>query len=239
MNNYKIGTVISLAIAFVAYPTGVLYAKKPRHSAPQPAGNTTASNPNDPGGHSALGFAAAKARDYEKAIAEFSKAIEAEPGDSKNYFNRGTAYRGANKLTEALADFSKAIELAPQDAAAYIGRGEVLLVQKQLDPALADFDKALQIAPNDPNARRFRGFVFISKGEWQKAIEDYRSSDPKSSGRRRRVRAARVRLSELEKIQGSDRGLYEGDRDRSEGSRRISAPGGGPHDGRRHQERRG
>ena len=147
MNNYKIGTVISLAIVFVAYPTGVLYAKKPRKRAPAAGETRPAANPNDPGGHSALGVEAAKKRDYETAIAEFTKAIEAEPGDAKNYFNRGTAYRGANKLNEALADFSKAIELAPQNVAAYIGRGEVLLVQKQLDPALADFDKALQIAP--------------------------------------------------------------------------------------------
>src|SRR5664279_3677826 len=77
MNNYKIGTVISLAIAFVAYPTGVLYAKKhPKSAAQSPA----ASNSQDPGGHSARGFEAAKKRDYDTAIAEFSKAIEAEPG---------------------------------------------------------------------------------------------------------------------------------------------------------------
>ena len=118
--------------------------RKSRDAArPSRPGTRLLRTPKDPGGHSARGVEAAKKRDYEKAIAEFTKAIEAEPGDAKNYFNRGTAYRGANKLTEALADFSKAIELAPQDVAAYIGRGEVLLVQKQQDPALADFDKAL------------------------------------------------------------------------------------------------
>ena len=83
MNDFKIGIVISLAIAFVAYPSGVLDAKKPPRSAPQSPGNAAASNSNDPGGHSALGFDAARKRDYEKAIAEFTKAIEAEPGDAK------------------------------------------------------------------------------------------------------------------------------------------------------------
>ena len=86
MNNYKIGTVISLAIAFVAYPTGVLYAKKHPRSAPQSPGNAAASNSKDPGGHSARGVEAAKKRDYEKAIAEFSKAIEAEPGRHEKLF---------------------------------------------------------------------------------------------------------------------------------------------------------
>ncbi|PYJ12323.1 MAG: hypothetical protein DMF06_00050 [Verrucomicrobia bacterium] len=129
MNNHKIGIVVSLAIALAVYPGGALYAKKPRQTAPPAAGNTAATNPQDPGGHSAKGFAAAKSRDYETAIGEFTKAIEAEPGDAKNYFNRGTAYRGANKLTEALADFSKAIEIDPKNAAAYIARGDVFLAQ--------------------------------------------------------------------------------------------------------------
>src|SRR5438105_4936837 len=174
MKNYKLVMLITLGVMVLAYPAGISYAKKPRATSGAATKNP-APNPNDPGGHSALGFEAAKRRDYETAIAEFSKAIAAEPKDATNYFNRGTAYRGANLLNEALADFSKAIELAPQNAAAYVGRGDVLLMQKQLDAALADFDKALQIAPNDVSARRFRGFVFISKGEWEKAIAEYDS----------------------------------------------------------------
>src|SRR5438067_2827616 len=148
MKTCKVGTVIILALAFAAFPSGVLYAKKRAPQNPQ-SNPPAAANPKDPGGHSAKGFEAAKKRDYETGIAEFTKAIEAEPKDAKNYFNRGTAYRGANKLNEALADFAKAIELAPQDVAAYVGHGEVLLAQKQPDRALADFEKALQISPND------------------------------------------------------------------------------------------
>src|ERR1700682_4955910 len=151
MNTYRIGTVLSLAIALIAYPGENLFAAKRRAPASPAQGNTKA-NPKDPGGHSARGFEFAKKKEYDKAVEEFTKAIEAEPGDSKNYFNRATAYRGLNKLSEAFADYSKAIELAPQDARGYIGRGEVLLQQKQQDNALADFDKALQISPNDPNA---------------------------------------------------------------------------------------
>jgi len=108
MKTCKVGTVIILALAFAAFPSGVLYAKK---RAPQSAGNAPSANPKDPGGHSARGFEAAKKRDYETAIAEFTKAIEAEPKDAKNYFNRGTAYRGVNKMNEAIADYTKAIEI--------------------------------------------------------------------------------------------------------------------------------
>jgi len=104
--------------------------------APQAQANTKP-NPKDPGGHSAKGVEFAKKREYDKAVEEFSKAIEAEPQDAKNYFNRATAYRGLNKLTEAFNDYSKAIEMDAKNMAAYIGRGEVLLQQKQMDNALA------------------------------------------------------------------------------------------------------
>jgi len=108
MKSYKFVMLVSLGV-IVMGSTGISYAKKPKKESQAPEKETTATNPNDPGGHSALGVEAAKKKDYETAIAEFSKAVEAEPKDSKNYFNRGTAYRRLNKLNEAAADFSQAI----------------------------------------------------------------------------------------------------------------------------------
>jgi tetratricopeptide (TPR) repeat protein len=110
MNTYRIGTVLSLAIALIAYPGENLFAAKKRGPAPQAQANTKP-NPKDPGGHSAKGVEFAKKKEYDKAVEEFTKAIEAEPQDAKNYFNRATAYRGLNKLTEAFNDYSKAIEM--------------------------------------------------------------------------------------------------------------------------------
>ena len=133
-----------------------------------------AANAKDPGGHSALGVEAAKKRDYETAIAEFTKAIEAEPNGREKLFQSWHGISRRQQIDRSVRGFRQGDRAGPTGCgAAYIGRGEVLLVQKQLDQALADFDKALQIAPNDANARRFRGFVFISKGEWEKAIDDY------------------------------------------------------------------
>src|SRR2546423_5056169 len=157
MNIYRIGIVIGLAIALVVYPGQNLQAARKKAAASQPQTNARP-NPKDPGGHSAKGVEFAKKKEYDKAIAEFTEAIKAEPNDAKNYFNRATAYRGAGKMEEARADFAKAIEMQPNNTAAYIGRGEGLLQQKQWNAAEADFDKALQIAPGDLGALRFRAF---------------------------------------------------------------------------------
>jgi Flp pilus assembly protein TadD len=65
----------------------------------------------DPGGHTGKGVAAAKSKNYDTAIAEFTKAIEAQPKDAKNYKNRGLVYKLTGKLKAAETDFAKAMEL--------------------------------------------------------------------------------------------------------------------------------
>jgi len=75
------------------------------------------------GDHTARGVELAQQKQYDAAIAEFTKAIEAAPKDARAYTNRGTAYRASGKLQEAIADFSKAIEVSPNDEMAYRERG--------------------------------------------------------------------------------------------------------------------
>ena len=43
---------------------------------------------SDPGGHTNRGVSYARDKQYDKAIAEFTKAIEAQPNDPKNIESR-------------------------------------------------------------------------------------------------------------------------------------------------------
>src|SRR2546430_2285441 len=81
------------------------------------------------GDHLARGVELAQQKQYDAAIAEFDKAVEADPKDPRNYTNRGTAYRASGKFAEAMADFSKAIEVAPQDYFGYMERSQTELMQ--------------------------------------------------------------------------------------------------------------
>ncbi|MDQ6656150.1 MAG: tetratricopeptide repeat protein [Verrucomicrobiota bacterium] len=130
----------------------------------------------DPGRHTAKGVSYAKKKNYDKAADEFTKAIEAQPRDPKNYLNRGTVYQLTGKPKEALQDFDKAIELNPRQPDAYTNRGQVFLGQKKLDKAIVDFSKALEISPRDRSALRYRAYAYLQKKNWQKAIEDYNVS---------------------------------------------------------------
>ena len=78
---------------------------------------------SDVAGYTNRGVRYARNKEYEKAIWEFTKAIEAQPDNPKNYENRAMAYRLSGKPAQALGDLSKIIELRPKDADAYAAKG--------------------------------------------------------------------------------------------------------------------
>ena len=57
-----------------------------------------------------------KARDFDKAIKEYTKAIEADPQASTYFSNRSAAYMSANRYHEALEDCKSADERDPNNA---------------------------------------------------------------------------------------------------------------------------
>ncbi|KAI9770146.1 MAG: hypothetical protein M1840_003596 [Geoglossum simile] len=57
-----------------------------------------------------------KAKDYEKAIVEYTKAIDADPTSSTYYSNRAAALISANKFQESLEDARAANQLEPGNA---------------------------------------------------------------------------------------------------------------------------
>src|SRR5437879_7178175 len=120
------------------------------------------------------GIELAQQKNFDAAVAEFTKAIEANPKDPRGYTNRGTAYRASNppRLPDAYADFSKAIEVAPKDEVAYRERGMTAVMQNQFDAALPDFDKAIELKPDDAYTYKFRGFAEIGLNQWDKAVAD-------------------------------------------------------------------
>ena len=61
--------------------------------------------------------------EYSQAIADYSKAIQLNPGYAEAYYSRGCAYDGIGEYDKAIADYKKTIELDPNHASAYYNRG--------------------------------------------------------------------------------------------------------------------
>lgn len=83
--------------------------------------------------------------EYEKAIADYTRAIGIDTHSAEAYCSRGNSYFEIGKYEHALADYSKAIELNPDLADAYYGRGYALLKKGEYDRGWADFDKAIAL----------------------------------------------------------------------------------------------
>jgi tetratricopeptide (TPR) repeat protein len=110
--------------------------------------------------------------DYDKAIADFTKAIEIDPKDADAHYNRGVAWQRKSDYNKAIADFTKAIEIDPKDADAYHSRGFAWEEKGDLAKAIADYTKAIEINPKNADAYRDRGSAWGKKGDCNKAIGD-------------------------------------------------------------------
>ncbi|MEA5534145.1 tetratricopeptide repeat-containing serine protease family protein [Crocosphaera sp. XPORK-15E] len=124
-------------------------------------------------------------KEWNKAIADFTKIIELDPNNAEHYFVRGLYRHLEGKdLQGALADLTKAIALKPDSANAYHLRAEVYGNQlKDAEKAKLDYKKAeelftqnIQKVPNDPLNYSFRGGVRRSLGNTQGAEEDYKKA---------------------------------------------------------------
>lgn len=85
--------------------------------------------------------------DYNKALADFQKAIELLPTSAATFSNSGLAHHALNDYAEALSDYSKAIKLESRFARAYYNRGITYAAIGDYEKAIADFDNAILYTP--------------------------------------------------------------------------------------------
>jgi tetratricopeptide (TPR) repeat protein len=135
---------------------------------------------------------------YDKAISDYSKAIELKPDFADAYYNRGLAYfrKGSSYNFEphkkAINDFTKAIELQPDFADAYYNRAVTHTEQihyhhkyatippkfpagdmKHYNQALTDYNNVLFLDPSYVLAHNGLGNLFYRHGDWSLATEEY------------------------------------------------------------------
>jgi tetratricopeptide (TPR) repeat protein len=80
--------------------------------------------------------------EYDRAISEFTNALEIDPGIANTYGNRGGAYLATSQIDQAIADFSKAVEIDPKSSHIYSNRAFAYRVKGEYDKAWQDVHKA-------------------------------------------------------------------------------------------------
>lgn len=111
--------------------------------------------------------------DYQQAVANYSKAMQADPRDTAAVRGRGFSYIGMGDYAHALADYDKAIAMNPKDPAAYLARGYTYYAMEKHDQAIADLNESIRLNPNSAVSYRVRGDVYSAKKAPDDAISDY------------------------------------------------------------------
>jgi tetratricopeptide (TPR) repeat protein len=110
--------------------------------------------------------------DYNRAIADYSKAIELDPKSAYVYNKRGSVYSSKKDYDYAIADYVRAIELEPKTPYYYNNIADIYFNLGKLDKAIDFYQKRIELSPDDAiNANLKLGIIFWHKRSEIKARE--------------------------------------------------------------------
>jgi tetratricopeptide (TPR) repeat protein len=90
-------------------------------------------------------------KNYEAAIADFTRCIIYNQDDTDAYYWRGTVYYDLDDYSKAISDYSKAIELEPDNTNYYNSRGSSYYLRGNIDDrskAKNDYRKGCELEDN-------------------------------------------------------------------------------------------
>jgi Tfp pilus assembly protein PilF len=118
------------------------------------------------------GDARSRRGEYDRAIADYNKAIGFEPKNAAYYTRRSQAHYAKEDYDRAIADATRVIELDPANATAFNSRSSSLIFKGDYERAIADATRAIELSPNSGNDFNNRGRAYLEKGEYSLAIGD-------------------------------------------------------------------
>lgn len=131
--------------------------------------------------HFLYGSIRERQKEYDKAEAQFRKALELNPDSAMalNYLGYMFADQGVH-LEEAVQLIQQALELEPNSGAYLDSLGWAYYKQNQLGLAQKYLQKAIDRLPTDPTIRAHLGDVYFKTGqtaqaiqEWEKALKEW------------------------------------------------------------------
>jgi len=116
---------------------------------------------------------ASAAREFERALELYDRAVAIDPLHAEAYYKRGNAFNELGRWELALADYDRAISIKSDYAHAYCNRGTVLEHLRRWDQALASYDRAIALSPGDFLAHYNRASALKELGRFDEALASY------------------------------------------------------------------
>ena len=103
--------------------------------------------------HRHFGNTSTDLAEHQRAVNDFSRAIELDPDYAEAYFSRGVLYwRELRNAYRAIRDMTRVLELAPQRTEALFNRAMAYQIRGDHDQAIADLERYL-VEGNQPDWR--------------------------------------------------------------------------------------
>ncbi len=130
-------------------------------------------------------------KEFDKALADFSQAIQTEPKNIRPLLYRATVFRVQKEIAKALADLDLAVQIDPRSLRALQDRGSTYLyraekqrqsatddetkkrMQEDYAKAMADYSKIIELYPKNPEGYLLRAEAFIVQKLYPKALDDF------------------------------------------------------------------
>ena len=167
------------AVAAAAAAKAIAAAQAPAAAAGAPtAGIPTPAKidkdePADASAFARRGTAFAARHDYERAIADLTRACELDPDNADYRFQRGVVYRENKQIDLAAADFNRALEMKPEDVAALVARAQLRQRAHDAAGAGADLEAADRYAAKESDLRLSLAQGYASLDLLPQSLEQY------------------------------------------------------------------
>ncbi|MEK6744814.1 MAG: tetratricopeptide repeat protein [Nitrospirota bacterium] len=123
--------------------------------------------------YNGLGLAFYHLQEYERAMAELSKAITLHPTYAVAFNNLGNTLHAYGRIERAIDMQTRAIELDGSNLVFYDNRGLSYAALGDHDRAIDDHLKAIDLDPTYAKARHNLGFALYAAGRYARAQEEY------------------------------------------------------------------
>jgi tetratricopeptide (TPR) repeat protein len=123
------------------------------------------------------GIDKASQKDYQGALADYTRAMQIDSQDANIYYSRALIYVELGEYEKAIADYTKAIDFKYNPLSIpYYNRAIAYRYKQDVQAAISDFNKSLLLDPNYADAYFDRANAYSSQGEREKAIADYKKA---------------------------------------------------------------
>ena len=129
--------------------------------------------PTDAEGYSRRGAAFASRRQYDLAIADFTRATELAPTEARYFYQRAMARLALKRDLPAIADLDHAIALAPGDVDAHLVRAGLRIRVPDKPEAREDIDAAEKLLATPSDTRLEIGSLYEQVDAFDRAVAQY------------------------------------------------------------------